>query len=97
VWPDAIVGLSPGLHKHLRLVQCVQHFSVQKLVPQREELRDTLELSKALKDNYLAASPEKRGKLNKLMFITVNISYEDRPVMPSGQEDNFTVAPFYFV
>ena len=31
--PDAIVGLSPGLHKHLRLVQRVQHLSVQKLIP----------------------------------------------------------------
>ena len=63
----------------------------------REEIRDTLELSKALKDNYLAASPEKRRKLNKLMFITVNISYKDRPVIPSGQEEYITVAPFHFV
>jgi hypothetical protein len=50
-----------------------------------------------LKDNYLAASPEKRRKLNKLMFITVNISYKDRPVIPSGQGDYITVAPFHFV
>ena len=31
--PEAIVDLSPSLHKHFRLIQRIQHFSVQKLVP----------------------------------------------------------------
>ena len=37
--PDAIVSLTLDLHKHFRLVQRVQHFSVQKLVPQLPDER----------------------------------------------------------
>jgi hypothetical protein len=30
VRPDAIVGLSPGLHKHVRLVQRIQDLAVER-------------------------------------------------------------------
>jgi hypothetical protein len=36
---DVIVSLTPDLHKYFRLVQRVQHFSVQKLVPQLPDER----------------------------------------------------------
>jgi hypothetical protein len=37
--PDAIVDLSPGLHKRLRFVQRVQYFSVEELMPQLPDER----------------------------------------------------------
>lgn len=39
-----------------------------------DEINETLELSKALKDNYLAAKPERRAKFNKLMFRMIRVA-----------------------
>jgi site-specific DNA recombinase len=61
------------------------------------EIKEALELSKALKDKYLAASPEKRTKLNALLFRTVRITKEG--YIPEHDENDpyITIAPFYFV
>jgi DNA invertase Pin-like site-specific DNA recombinase len=62
-----------------------------------EDIHETLELSKSLKENYLAATPEKRAKLNKLMFRTVRITKEGW--IPTHDEDDecITIVPYYFV
>jgi uncharacterized coiled-coil protein SlyX len=62
-----------------------------------DDIRETLVLTKSLKENYLKASPEKRVKLNRLMFSTVRITKEGW--LPSIDEGDPcpTLAPFYFV
>jgi hypothetical protein len=62
-----------------------------------ENIHDTLELSKSLKDNYLAASPEKRAKLNKLMFRTIRVTKEGWIPTHEEGDECLTIAPFYFV
>ena len=61
-----------------------------------EEIRDTLELSKSLKDNYLASTPEKREKLNKLMFRTVRLARKNDLVQPVEDDPALTLSPIYF-
>lgn len=61
-----------------------------------EEVRDILELSKSLKDNYLAATPEKREKLNKLMFRTVRLARKDDLVQPVENDPALTLSSIYF-
>jgi hypothetical protein len=61
-----------------------------------EEIHDVLELSKSLKDNYLAAPPEKREKLNKLMFRTVRLARKDDLVQPVDDDPALTLSPIYF-
>ena len=62
-----------------------------------EDIHETLQLSKSLKENYLAASPEKRAELNKLMFITVRITKEGWIPTHDEGDECFTIVPFYFV
>ena len=62
-----------------------------------EEIEDTLELSKALKDKYLAASPEKRRKLNNLMFRNVLVTYKNSLIIPDGEEKYISAVPLYIV
>ncbi len=62
-----------------------------------DEINEVLELSKALKDNYLAATPEKRAMLNKLMFRTVRITKEGYTPATEDDDPYLTEAPFYFV
>ena len=62
-----------------------------------EEIDDTLVLSKALKENYLGASPEKRAKLNRLLFSTVRIAKEGWIATQDDDDPHLTLAPFYFV
>jgi len=61
-----------------------------------EEIHDTLELSKSLKDNYLAATPEKREKLNKLMFRTVRLARKNDLVEPVENDPALTLSSIYF-
>ena len=61
-----------------------------------EEIHDTLELSKSLKDNYLAATPEKRVKLNKLMFRTVRLARKNDLAQPVENDPALTLTPIYF-
>jgi hypothetical protein len=62
-----------------------------------EEIGDCLELAKSLKETYLQASPEKRAKLNRLMFITIRVSRKGSS--PTSDEDDpfVTESPFYVV
>jgi site-specific DNA recombinase len=62
-----------------------------------EEIEDTLELSKALKDKWLAASPEKRARLNKLMFRSVILTVKGGLTTAGAEDAALTLAPFYFV
>ena len=62
-----------------------------------EEIEDTLELSKALKDKYLAASPEKRRKLNNLMFRNVLVTEKNSLIIPEGEENYISAVPLYIV
>jgi site-specific DNA recombinase len=62
-----------------------------------EEIEDTLELSKALKDIWLAASPEKRAKLNRLMFRSVFLTVKGGLTTAGAEDAALTLAPFYFV
>ena len=61
-----------------------------------EEIHDALELSKSLKDNYLAATPEKREKLNKLMFRTVRLARKNDLAEPVDDDPALTLTPIYF-
>jgi hypothetical protein len=62
-----------------------------------EEIEDTLELSKALKDKWLGASPEKRAKLNRLMFRSVFLTVKGGLTTAGAEDAALTLAPFYFV
>ena len=62
-----------------------------------DDIRETLVLSKSLKENYLNASPEKRTKLNRLMFSTVRITKEGWLPEIDEDDNSVTLAPFYFV
>lgn len=66
-----------------------------------EDIGETLELSKSLKDKYLEASPEKRKRLHKLMFRTVRVTRRELTATPDftpeGEVIAPTVSPFYFV
>jgi hypothetical protein len=56
-----------------------------------------LELSKALKDNYLAADQEKRKRLHKLLFRTVRVTRRELTASPDDGDETPTISPFYFV
>jgi DNA invertase Pin-like site-specific DNA recombinase len=62
-----------------------------------EEIGDCLELAKSLKETYLAASPEKREKLNRLMFRTIRVARKDSVPSSDEGDDFVTSAPFYIV
>jgi DNA invertase Pin-like site-specific DNA recombinase len=62
-----------------------------------EDIEETLELSKGLKDMYLDASPEKRRRLNKLMFRTVRVTKKGWLPTPDEGDEYLTLEPFYFV
>ena len=62
-----------------------------------EEIEDTLELSKALKDKWLAASPEKRARLNKLMFRSVILTVKGALTTAGAEDAGLTLWPLYFV
>lgn len=62
-----------------------------------DDINETIELSKALKDMYLEASPEKRKRLNKLMFRTVRLTREGYTPETDADDPYVTEAPFYFV
>jgi hypothetical protein len=62
-----------------------------------QDLGETLELSKALKDNYLASDQEKRKRLHKLLFRTVRVTRRDLTATPEDGDEAPTISPFYFV
>ena len=62
-----------------------------------EEIGDSLELAKSLKETYLAASPEKRAKLNRLLFRKIRVSRKDSVPSSDEGDDFVTSAPFYIV
>jgi len=62
-----------------------------------EDIEETLELSNALKNKYLSASPEKRARLNKLLFRTVRITKKGWLPTPDEGDERLTLEPFYFV
>ncbi len=62
-----------------------------------EEIGDCLELAKSLKETYLQASPEKRAKLNRLMFRKIRVARKDSVPSSDEGDDFVTFAPFYIV
>jgi hypothetical protein len=62
-----------------------------------EEIEDTLEVSKALKNEWLQASPEKRAKLNKLMFRSVFLTVKGGLTTAGAEDAGLTLWPLYFV
>ena|GEM_PF-1085408 len=60
-----------------------------------DETRETLELSKSLKDKYLSAPPEKRARLNRLMFRTVKLARVGDVIRPVEGGEYVAWQPFY--
>jgi molecular chaperone GrpE (heat shock protein) len=61
------------------------------------DIGETLEMSKALKNNYLEASPEKRKRLHKLLFRTVRVTRRELAAGLDDEDEAPTISPFYFV
>ncbi len=59
------------------------------------EINETLELSKALKDEYLAASPEKRARMNRMMFRTIRVTRKGEMATPGDKDHYLELGPFY--
>jgi hypothetical protein len=60
-----------------------------------DEIRETLELSKSLKDIYLASSPEKRAKLNRLMFRMIYVARKGELAFQDNDDHYLELGPFY--
>jgi DNA invertase Pin-like site-specific DNA recombinase len=61
-----------------------------------EDVREVIEFSKSLKKIYLTASPEKRAKLNYLLFRTVEVLPEPTLLPTGGCEELLTEDRLYF-